>query len=105
LILAFRRAGEWPPAVPSMVLIESLTGHAGRDAHVDRFLKPCDVVEAVYVPLARRAASIRTRARRGSAVDALVVAAAEPGGIVLTQEPADLRAIASHARGVKIRRT
>jgi len=103
LIMAFRRDGEWPPTVPSMVLVESLTGHAGRDARTNRFLKTCDVAEAVPSPLARRAALLRTRARRGSAVDALVVAVAESRGIVLTQDPGDLRALASHARGVAIR--
>jgi len=103
LILAFIRVGEWPPTVPSMVLVESLTGHAGRDARANRFLKTCDIAEAIPIPLARRAASIRTRARRGSAVDALVVALAEPGGIVLTQDPVDLRALATHARSVTIR--
>ncbi|MBI4728643.1 MAG: hypothetical protein HY775_03975 [Acidobacteria bacterium] len=103
LILAFRRAGLWPPMVPSVVLAESLTGHAGRDAAVNRLLKTCAVFEAVPEALARRAAWLRTRAGRGSAVDALVAAAAEPGGTILTQDPADLDALASHATGVAIR--
>lgn len=103
LILTFRRAGLWPPAVPSVVLVESLTGHAGRDARVNQFLKTCDVLESVPEPLARRAASLRTRARRGSAVDALVVAVAEPGGTILTQDAVDLRALASYARSVAVR--
>lgn len=103
LILAFRRAGLWPPMVPSVVLVESLRGHAGRDALVNRLLKTCDVLEAVPEALARRAAWLRTHAGRGSAVDALVVAVAEPGGTILTQDPADLGALASHARGVAIR--
>jgi hypothetical protein len=86
-----------------MVLVESLTGHAGRDARANRFLKTCDIAETVPLSLARRAASLRTRARRGSAVDALVVALVEPRGTVFTQDPVDLRALASHARGVTIR--
>jgi hypothetical protein len=90
--------------VPSIVLVECLQGHAGRDAAENRFLKTCDVVEDVSEPLARRAAFLRRRARRGSAVDALVVAVAEPGGTVLTSDPRDLEALASHAHRVKIER-
>jgi hypothetical protein len=103
LILALRAARLWPPAVPSVVLVETLTGHAGRGALVNRFLKTCDVSETVPEALARRAAWLRTRARRGSAVDALVVAVAEPEGTVLTQDPIDLLALASQSRGVMVR--
>jgi hypothetical protein len=37
-------------------------------------------------------------------VDALVVASAEPGGTVLTTDPDDLEALASHARRVTVER-
>jgi predicted nucleic acid-binding protein len=84
LILALREQGLWPPVVPSVVLVECLHGHVGRDALVNRFLKTCDVVEEIPEPLARRAALLRRRSRRGSAVDALVVAFAEPDGTALT---------------------
>ena len=67
-----------------------------------RFLRTCDVAEALPVPLARRAAWLRARARAGSAVDALVTAVAEPGGTVLTSDVADLRALAQHASDVTI---
>jgi hypothetical protein len=50
----------------------------------------------------RRAALLRRLARRGSAIDALVVASAEPGGTVLTSDPDDLRALAMHAEDVSI---
>jgi predicted nucleic acid-binding protein len=102
LILALRDEGLWPPLVPSVVLVECLEGHAGRDAVENRFLKTCDVAEAISEPLARRAALLRRRARRGSAVDAIVVAFAEPSGTVLTSDPDDLHALASHAAEVKI---
>lgn len=104
LLLALREEGLWPPRVPSVVLIECLQGHSGRDAAENRFLKTCDIVESVGEPLARRAAFLRTRARKGSAVDALVVASAEPGGTVLTTDPDDLEALASHARRVTVER-
>src|SRR5688572_22146381 len=78
LLGALRREGLWPPLVPSPVLVECLTGRAGRDANVNRLLRACDVAEQVSQVLARRAAALRFAARRGSAVDAIVVAAAEP---------------------------
>src|ERR1044071_8923689 len=78
LIAALRAEGLWPPVVPSMVLVECLTGEGARD-----------VAQTVSVPLARRAAWLRSRARTGSAVDALVIAVAEPGGTVLTGDLAD----------------
>lgn len=102
LILALREEGLWPPRVPSVVLVECLEGHAGRDAPENRFLKACDVTLAVPEVLARRAALLRKRARRGSAVDALVVAHAEPGGTVLTSDPDDLQALAAHSDSVEI---
>ena len=104
LIQALRDEGVWPPVVPSVVLVECLHGHAGRDAIENRFLKTCDIVEDVSEALARRAAFLRRRAKRGSAVDALVVAMAEPGGTVLTTDPHDLDALAAQTQGVSIER-
>ena len=104
LIQALRDEGVWPPVVPSVILVECLQGHAGRDAITNRFLKTCDIVEAVSEPLARRAAFLRRRARRGSAVDALVVAMAEPDGTVLTSDPHDLNALVAYTEGVNIER-
>jgi hypothetical protein len=100
--VSLRDEGLWPPAVPSVVLVECLEGHAGRDAIENRFLKTCDITEDVPESLARRAATLRRLARRGSAVDALVVAFAEPGGTVLTSDPLDLQALAIHADNVAI---
>jgi hypothetical protein len=102
LIAALRAEGLWPPVVPSMVLVECLTGEGSRDAAQHRFLRTCDVSDTVPVALARRAAWLRGRAHTGSAVDALVAAAAEPGGTVLTGDLGDLRALAAHASGVTI---
>src|SRR5947209_4833863 len=55
LILALREEDLWPPLVPSIVLVECLQGHPGRDALMNRFLKTCDIVVEVAEPLARRA--------------------------------------------------
>ena len=84
LIAALRSEGLWPPLVPTPVLVESVRGDSGKDAPTNRLLKICDVVEDIPEELARRAAYLRTQARPGSAVDALVVAFAEPGGSVLS---------------------
>ena len=104
LILALREEGLWPPVVPSVVLVECLQGHAGRDASTNRFLKTCDVIEEAPESLARRAALLRRKARRGSAVDALAVASAEPGGTVLTSDLDDIEALAAHATRVHVDR-
>jgi hypothetical protein len=101
-IQVFVRDGLWPPLVPSILLVESLTGRQRTDANVNRLLKTCDVVEELPEALARRAAELRFRARRGSAVDAVLVATAELDGTVLTGDVDDLKALASHAQGVKI---
>jgi hypothetical protein len=86
------------------VLVEALHGHPGRDAAANRLLRTCDVVTDVPEGVARRAARLRSLAHRGSAIDALLVAFAEPGGVVLTADLADPRALASQARQVSVER-
>ena len=104
LLLALREEGLWPPAVPSVVLVECLQGHPGRDARTNAFLQTCDILEEIPEPLARRAALLRRMARRGSAVDALVDALPEPGGTVVTSDLGDLEALAMHAEDVTVAR-
>ncbi len=102
IISVLRRDGLWPPAVPSVVVVESVTGRPGRDANTNRLLKTCDLITEFPEKTARRAALLRFRAKRGSAVDALVIAFAEPAGRVLTGDPGDLRALATHADHVRV---
>ncbi len=102
LILALRREGLWPPVVPTVVLAESVSGRARTDANVNRLLKSCDVNPVLAERVARRAGQLRAGARRGSAVDAIVVALAEPHGVVVTTDRSDLEALAAHAEGVTI---
>lgn len=91
-----RGAGLWPPIVPAVVLTEALRGDPRQDFKEERLLAMSDV-EPVDEPTARRAARLRAQARRGSAVDAVVVAVAEDvHGVVLTQDPGDLKALAAH---------
>ncbi len=101
-IRSLLRAGLWPPLVPSVVLVECLQGHAGRDAATNQFLKTCDIVEDVPEAIARRAAQLRRLSKASSAVDALVVAFAEPDGTALTSDPHDLEALAAHSIGVNV---
>lgn len=102
IIGVLRRQGLWPPVVPSVVVVESVTGRPGPDASTNRLLKTCDIVTELPERTARRAAWLRFRAKQGSAVDALVVAWAEPGGGVLTGDPEDLGSFASHADQVQV---
>jgi len=102
MIAALRDEGQWPPLVPTVVLIESLHGNAGRDANTNRFLKACLIDQAVPTPLARRAARLRKLAGKGSAVDAIVVALAEPNGTVMTADRDDIEALAAHADRVDV---
>ena len=97
-----RAQAEEPLLVPSVVLVECLTGRGSRDAPAHRLLKACEVLTDVAAVLARRAARLRTLAGRGSAVDALVVACAEPGGAVVTSDVDDLAALAAHAVDVDV---
>ena len=83
--------------------MESLSGRPSPDTIVDRFLKTCSIIEDLPEGLARRAGALRAQAGRGSAVDATVVALAEPGGTVLTRDLKDMRALAAHALEVQVR--
>jgi hypothetical protein len=102
MLRAFRDDDLWPPVVPTVILVETLRGRPGPDANTNRFLKTCIIDDHVPTTLARRAAQLRHRARRGSAVDALVVALAEPHGTVLTGDADDLGALAAHADDVVV---
>lgn len=102
LVRALQSQGVWPPLVPTAVVAESISGRARTDANVNRLLKSCDVHPMLAERLARRAGELRARARRGSVVDAIAVAFAEPGGTILTSDRADLEALASHAEDVTV---
>lgn len=99
LISVLRREGLWPPAVPSVVLVECLTGRPA-GANVNRLLKTCDIITELPEQAARRAAFVRAEAKRGSAVHAVVVVLAEPSGVVFTTDIDDLAALAAHTADV-----
>jgi hypothetical protein len=94
--------GNWPPLIPTPVLVECLQGDSATDTVTNRFLKICDLDDVISERIARRAAALRTASGAGSAVEALVVASAESGGTVVTGDVADLTALAAQARDVGI---
>ena len=101
-IVALRQRGLWPPILPAVVLIDSLTGNRVRDALVNRTVA-LSVVHPLEESLARRAAQLRGRARAGSAVDACVVVTAELlGALVITGNPVELARLSHHADGVSL---
>jgi hypothetical protein len=85
-----------------MVLVEALQARPGRDAPLNQFISTSLIEDSVPVTLARRAAELRRRARKGSAVDALVMALAEPNGVVLTGDVGDLQALAAQSKQVAV---
>jgi predicted nucleic acid-binding protein len=98
-----RRRDLWPPEVPSVTLVEALTGDHRRDFEANRLLRTCLVVD-VDEATCREAARIRTASGRAatiSAVDAIVVVVAEsrPDPIVLTSDPDDMSSLIAQSAG------
>ncbi len=88
--------------VPSPVVVECLHGKSPKDAPVLRFLRKCVVEEVLRMGTAQRAAELRRKSGYGSAVDAIVVAFAEPGGTVITGDRIDIENLAAHANKVHV---
>lgn len=101
-IKRLRDEGYWPPRLHTVVLAECVSGRQRYDAPVNRFIKTCNVVEELPKRLERRAGELRTKTKKGSVVDALLVAMAEHGGTVLTDDSEDIRALASNANGTMV---
>jgi predicted nucleic acid-binding protein len=88
--------------VPTSVLVECLHGNSPKDAPTFRFLQKCVLQEVLLLATAQRAAELRRKSGHGSAVDAIVVALAEPGGTVLTGDQGDIEKLATHANKVYV---
>lgn len=95
------RGVEW--ASTAAVVAETTTGRGPADAKANRVLVRLRLID-VDEKVARRAGALRHRAGVSGVVDALVVATAEAegGGVVLTGDLSDLRALAAHARSVEV---
>lgn len=91
------------PIIPLPVLAEVYRGD-GTDIEVDRLIDGAADVVGITLRTVRLAGSLRARAGRGSAVDALVVAAAIRlgGAVIATADPDDLRALAADHPNVKV---
>ena len=99
------RAGV-PVLVPAAVLAETLFGDE-RDTRANQALKKLQVIP-LSESVARAAAALKRGAGMtgvAATLDAIVVAtsAATGGGIVLTSDIQDIRALASCATGIRIR--
>jgi hypothetical protein len=88
--------------VPTPVLVECLHGNSPKDAPTFRFLQKCVLQEVLLLGTAQRAAELRRKSGHGSAVDAIVVALAEPGGTVITGDRVDIENLATHANKVYV---
>jgi predicted nucleic acid-binding protein len=102
-VSALRRATNEPFLVPTTVVAEVIIGVGPRDARVNHLLRGCELIPLTEL-LARRTAALRHQARRGSVVDASVVAVAEVrgGGVVLTGDLRDLRALSARSPIVSV---
>ena len=95
-----RKRNQWPPVVPSVVLVEALTGDHRRDFHTNRLLGMC-IIKVVDEHLAREASRIRTatgRAGEIAATDAIVAAQAARADApnILTSDPDNIRSLVVH---------
>jgi predicted nucleic acid-binding protein len=105
-VLAASTQAGIPVLVPAAVLAETLFGDR-RDARANQALKRLRVVP-ITESVARSAARLKHLAGLAgvaSTVDAIVVAtsAAVGGGVILTSDVNDIRALADHATGIRIR--
>lgn len=100
-LIELRRRGLWPAQVPAVVLAEALTGDHRRDFHANRLLRACQIRD-VTEPCAREAARLRTATGHAAAISAAnasvaAYASTTSDPVVLTDDPADLTALAEHA--------
>lgn len=95
--------------VPTPILVETITGDVRRDAETNRILGVLARQDlAIVAPgesTARRAGTLRFRARSDDGVDALVAAVAAEGApcVVLTSDPADLQRMLVNEPKVAVR--
>jgi predicted nucleic acid-binding protein len=95
-----------PVLVPTAVLAEILLGDEG-DTRVNQVLKKLQVIPLTD-SIARSAARLKRLAGMTGAaatIEAIVVAtsASAGGGVILTSDPDDIRVLASHVSGMRIR--
>jgi len=105
-VLAASSEAGVPVLVPAAVLAETLLGDE-RDARANQVLKKLQVV-SLTDSIARSAARLKRLAGMtgvAATIDAIVVAtsAAAAGGVILTSDSDDIRALASHVSDMRIK--
>jgi predicted nucleic acid-binding protein len=105
-VLAASSQAGVPVLIPAAVLAETLMGDE-RDARANQVLKKLQVVPLTD-SIARSAARLKRLAGMtgvAATIDAIVVAtsAAAGGGVILTSDPDDIRILAGHVSGIRIR--
>jgi hypothetical protein len=97
--------------VPTPILVECITGNAGRDAEINRILGSLASMSGVLRPpheaTARLAGALRFAARSDDGIDALVAAeaASEDGpAVLLTSDPRDLSRLLAKEPRISVRR-
>jgi predicted nucleic acid-binding protein len=83
--------------IPTIVLAETTTGDGTRDARINRVANVCAIVP-LDERIARAAAALRFYRPACGVADAVVVATADAvhGSAIMTSDPRDIRALASH---------
>ena len=105
-VLAASSQAGVPVLIPAAVLAETLMGDEG-DARANQVLKKLQIIPLTE-PIARSAARLKRLAGMtgvAATIDAIEVAtsAAAGGGVILTSDPDDIRILASHVSGMRIR--
>jgi predicted nucleic acid-binding protein len=87
-----------------MVVLAEVYRGTPADSMIDRLVNGVATTVGLDLRTARTAGQLRAQARRGSAVDAIVVATAVRlgGGVVATSDPDDLSALAADHPNVKV---
>jgi len=103
-----RRAWAWKkealersrvPVVPAPVVVQAWRGKS--NANMARFLAGCRI-RPLDKDQAARAGELCGLTRTSDVVDAVVVATAAGGNVVVTSDPSDLKLLAGAVRGVRI---
>ena len=94
VIAAFAKSRLWPFVVPSVVLARCSPRNERDLGRLEQFLEICQVIEKPTRPDANRAGRLLAGMSHAPVEDAVAVAAAEAGGVVLVRCPQTLVVVA-----------
>jgi predicted nucleic acid-binding protein len=103
-LIARASALQRPLYVPAVVVAETIRGNGPRDAPVERLLAKAREIMATDGSVARLAGALLAAARSNATIDAIVIAHALKigGGLVVTSDPQDLRALVPSGSRIRI---